>query len=190
MKKSMSKYATLISAATLAIGLLSVGPSAHAANADAELTLNFVGVACEGCTVTYQPANADSQMEKIKNDSVTFSSANGPLQAGYFLIDNPKFANLGAATAISLQYKGKIPGQKISRTGAIDSKRASVCWAGTDSQNSLRVRLSTVKDTALTGKSTKAILAWAQPTPTGATGPTSRTNKGRVMFNGDIGCSL
>ena len=190
MKKSMSKYATLISAAALAVGLLSVGPSAHAANADAELTLNFVGVACEGCTVTYQPANADSQMEKIKNDSVTFSSANGPMQAGYFLIDNPKFANLGAATAISLQYKGKIPGQKISRARAIDSKRASVCWAGTDSQNSLRVRLSTVKDTALTGKSTKAILAWAQPTPTGATGPTSRTNKGRVMFNGGIGCSL
>jgi hypothetical protein len=190
MKKSMSKYATLISAAALAIGLLSVGPSAHAANADAELTLNFVGVACEGCTVTYQPANADSQMEKIKNDSVTFTSANGPLQAGYFLIDNPKFADLGAATAISLQYKGKIPGQKISRTRAIDSKRASVCWAGTDSQNSLRVRLSTVKDTALTGKSTKAILAWAQPTPTGAKGPTLRTNKGRVMANGDLGCSL
>ena len=190
MKNPMSKYAALISAAALAIGLLSIAPSAHAANADAELTLNFVGVACEGCTVTYQPANADSQMEKIKNDSVTFTSANGPLQAGYFLIDNPKFADLGAATAISLQYKGKIPGQKISRARAIDSKRASVCWAGTDSQNSLRVRLSTVKDTALTGKSTKAILAWAQPTPTGATGPTLRSNKGRVMANGDLGCSL
>jgi hypothetical protein len=128
-------------------------------------------------------------MEKIKSRSVTFTSANGPLQAGYFLINNPKFALIGAATAITLQYKGKIPGQKISRTQAIDSKRAYICWTGTETQQSLRVRLSTVTDTAMTGGPTKAILAWAQPTPTGAKGPISRTNKGRVMFNGDIGCS-
>ena len=34
-EKSMNKFATLMSAAALAVGLLGIAPSAHAANADA-----------------------------------------------------------------------------------------------------------------------------------------------------------
>ena len=76
-----------------------------------------------------------------------------------------------------------------ARKKAKANKRASACWSGTDqSALALKIRLSTVKDKDMSGKSTKSLLSWAQPTIAASAG-FMKTSKGRIVINGDINCS-
>jgi len=186
----------LVASAAFTLGLTGIVAPSQAAPAPVSFTLNFVGVSCEGCTVNG---------EKIKNGSVTFTSDTGSIPPGVFMISNPKFGFMDANTVIVMQYKGKAVGSKMSRKEAVAAKRASSCWVGfnpvsnggTDSptENSMTIRLSTVKDKDMSGKTTKSILSWAKPTAT-VKGqlmekPSSKflpADKGRIMINGDLAC--
>ena len=104
-----------------------------------------------------------------------------------------------------LNDKGKAVGSQVTRKKAVAAKRASSCWVGynpvsnggTDSptENSMTIRLSTVKDKDMSGKTTKSILSWARPMAT-VKGqlmekPSSKflsASKGRILVNGDLAC--
>ena len=88
-----------------------------------------------------------------------------------------------------MQYRGAQKGDVVAREKAKANKRASACWSGTDqSAVALKIRLSTVKDKDMSGKSTKSLLSWAQPTIAASAG-FMKTSKGRIVINGDINCS-
>ena len=177
--------------AAVAVGLFSFAPLASA-NTQAEVTINFVGINCEGCTITYAPdSNATGTTVTIKNGSATFTSESGPLQPGYFSIDGDQFANLNARTTISFRYKGAKSGSTVARSEAITSKRVFPCWAGTDTTEEFTVRVGTVVDRNALGKNKRAVIAWVQPTPASAdvSGISYAANRGRFILNGDITCS-
>ena len=192
--KNMKKL--VVASAAFTLGLTGIVAPSQAAPAPVSFTLNFVGVSCEGCTVNG---------ETIKNGSVTFTSDTGSIPPGSFNINNPKFGDIDAATIIVMRYKGKAVGSKVTRKKAVAAKRASSCWAGynpvsnggTDSptENSMTIRLSTVKDKDMSGKATKSIVSWAKPTAS-VKGqlmekPSSkflRADKGRILINGDLAC--
>jgi hypothetical protein len=177
--------------AAVVLGLIGLAPPASAAS-NAEVTLNIVGINCEGCTITYAPdSNATGTTVTIKNGSATFTSESGPLEAGYFSIDGDRFANLNARTTISFRYKGAKSGSTVSRSEAITSKKVFPCWAGTDSTEEFTVRVGTVVDRNATGKNKRAVIAWVQPTPASAdvSGISYPANRGRFILNGDITCS-
>ena len=177
--------------AAVVLGLIGFAPPASAASTT-EVTLNFVGINCEGCTITYAPdSNATGTTVTIKNGSATFTSESGPLQPGYFSIDGDRFANLNARTTISFRYKGAKSGSTVSRSEAITSKRVFPCWAGTDSTEELTVRVGTVTDRNALGKNKRAVIAWVQPTPASAdvSGISYAADRGRFILNGDITCS-
>ena len=177
--------------AAVVLGFIGFAPPASAAST-AEVTLNFVGINCEGCTITYAPdSNATGTTVTIKNGSATFTSESGPLQPGYFSIDGDRFANLNARTTISFRYKGAKSGSTVSRSEAITSKRVFPCWAGTDSTEELTVRVGTVTDRNALGKNKRAVIAWVQPTPASAdvSGISYAADRGRFILNGDITCS-
>ena len=177
--------------AAVVLGLIGFAPPASAAS-NAEVTLNFVGINCEGCTITYAPdSNATGTTVTIKNGSATFTSESGPLQPGYFSIDGDQFANLNARTTISFRYKGAKSGSTVARSEAITSKRVFPCWAGTDSTEEFTVRVGTVVDRNALGKNKRAVIAWVQPTPASAdvSGISYAANRGRFILNGDIACS-
>ena len=177
--------------AAVVLGLIGFAPPASAASTT-EVTLNFVGINCEGCTITYAPdSNATGTTVTIKNGSATFTSESGPLQPGYFSIDGDRFANLNARTTISFRYKGAKSGSTVSRSEAITSKRVFPCWAGTDSTEEFTVRVGTVVDRNALGKNKRAVIAWVQPTPASAdvSGISYAADRGRFILNGDITCS-
>ena len=201
---------TLVTLAAFTLGITGIAAPSQAAPAPVSFTLNFVGVPCEGCTVTWQNGvDVDDQgggpQETIKNGSVTFTSDQGSMAPGSFSINNPKFGFIDAATIIVMRYKGKAVGSQVTRKKAVAAKRASSCWVGynpvsnggTDSptENSMTIRLSTVKDKDMSGKTTKSILSWARPTAT-VKGqlmekPSSKflsASKGRILVNGDLAC--
>jgi len=183
----------MVGAAASVFALLSVGLATPAHGADSlTLTVDFVGYDCEGCTVSYSGLPDATSSATIKNDKASFKFPGGTIDSGYFTISNPKFGFIDAATVTAMQYKGKAAGQKVSRNRAKNGKRARVCWAAEGARMAeewnLTVRLSTVKDKDVNGKSTRSILSWAQPTQS-AVGPYERTSKGRVLINGDIDCS-
>jgi hypothetical protein len=178
--------------AAVVLGLVGFAPSASAAP-NAEVTLNFVGLNCEGCTIYYSPDSGIGTFPPatIKNGSVTFTSKSGPLEPGYFAIDGDQFANLNAQTTISFLYKGSKPGSRVSRPQAMNSKKVFPCWAGTDTTAEFTVRVRTVVDGSAIGKNKRAVLAWVQPTPALAdvSGTSYAADKGRFSLNGDITCS-
>jgi len=177
--------------AAVVLGFVGFAPSASAAP-NAEVTLNFVGLNCEGCTVTYTPdSGATGQPTTIKNGSATFTAASGSLAPGYFAIDGDQFANLNAETTISFRYRGTKSGATVSRSQALKSNKVFPCWAGTDATAEFTVRVGTVIDGSALGKNKKAVIAWVQPTPASAdvSGASYATNKGRFILNGDIKCS-
>ena len=76
--------------AAVVLGFIGFAPPTSAAP-NAEVTLNFVGLNCQGCTITYAPdSDATGTTVTIKNGSATFTSDSGPLQPGYFSIDGDK----------------------------------------------------------------------------------------------------
>lgn len=177
--------------AALVLGLFGLAPLASAAT-NAEVTLNFVGINCEGCTITYTPDSVTTGMPAtIKNGSVTFTSESGTLAPGYFAIDGDRFANLNAVTTISFMYKGTKSGSTVSRSQAVKSNKVFPCWAGTDTTEEFTVRVGTVVDRSALGKNKRAVIAWVQPTPASAdiSGTSYATNRGRFILNGDIKCS-
>jgi hypothetical protein len=154
--------------------------------------LNFVGLNCEGCTVTYTPdSGATGQPATIKNGSATFTSESGPLEPGYFSIDGDRFANLNARTTISFRYKGAKSGSTVTRSEAIGAKKVVPCWSGTDATAEFTVRVGTVTDRNALGKNKRAVIAWVQPTPaaTDVSGSSYPADRGRFILNGDITCS-
>jgi len=177
--------------AAVVLGFIGFAPPASAAPS-AEVTLNFVGLNCEGCTVTYTPdSGATGQPATIKNGSATFTSASGSLAPGYFAIDGDQFANLNAETTISFRYRGARAGSTVSRSQALNSNRVFPCWAGTDSTEEFTVRVGTVIDRSALGSNKRAVIAWVQPTPAPAnvSGISYPTNRGRFILNGDIKCA-
>ena len=177
--------------AAVVLGFIGFAPPASAAPS-AEVTLNFVGLNCEGCTVTYTPdSGATGQPATIKNGSATFTSESGKLAPGYFAIDGDRFANLNAETTISFLYKGTKSGSTVSRSQALSAKKVFPCWAGTDATAEFTVRVRTVVDGSAIGKNKRAVLAWVQPTPALAdvSGTSYAADKGRFSLNGDITCS-
>ncbi len=177
--------------AAVVLGFVGFAPSASAAP-NAEVTLNFVGLNCEGCTVTYTPdSGATGQPATIKNGSATFTAASGALAPGYFAIDGNQFANLNAETTISFMYKGTKPGSTVSRSQALKSNKVFPCWAGTDATAEFTVRVGTVTDRNALGKNKRAVIAWVQPTPatTDVSGTSYPADRGRFILNGDITCS-
>lgn len=190
---STANVKKLIVAAASVFALSSFGIGTPAYGADSlTLTVNFVGYDCEGCTVSYSGLPDATSTAKIKNDKASFDFPGGTINPGYFIISNPKFGFIDAATVTVTQYKGKTAGQKVSRKRAKNAKRARVCWEAEGSSMAeewnLTIRLSTVKDKDVSGKPTRSILSWTQPTQSAA-GPYERTSKGRVLINGDIDCS-
>jgi hypothetical protein len=173
-----------------ACALSSLGMIAPVYGAEsATLNVKFVGSDCEGCEVSYSSLPDDAPQVKIKNNAATFDFPEGTIDPGYFIISNPKFGFIDAATVTVMQYKGKSAGQKVLRKQAKSAKRARVCWEGSQSvTDSITIRLSMVKDKDVSGKTTQSILSWARPTQD-AVGPYSRTSKGRVLINGDVDCS-
>jgi hypothetical protein len=177
--------------AAVVLGFIGFAPPASAAP-NAEVTLNFVGLNCEGCTVTYTPdSGATGQPATIKNSSATFTSESGKLAPGYFAIDGDRFANLNAETTISFRYRGARSGATVSRSQAIKSNRVFPCWSGTDATAEFTVRVGTVTDRNALGKNKRAVIAWVQPTPatTDVSGTSYRADRGRFILNGDITCS-
>ena len=177
--------------AALVLGLFGLAPLASAAT-NAEVTLNFVGINCEGCTITYTPDSVTTGMPAtIKNGSVTFTSESGTLAPGYFAIDGDRVAHLNAVTTISFMYKGTKSGSTVSRSQAVKSNKVFPCWAGTDTTEEFTVRVGTVVDRSALGKNKRAVIAWVQPTPASAdiSGTSYATNRGRFILNGDIKCS-
>jgi aminopeptidase N len=177
--------------AAVVLGFIGFAPSASAAPS-AEVTLNFVGLNCEGCTVTYTPdSGATGQPATIKNGSATFTSESGKLAPGYFAIDGDRFANLNAETTISFLYKGTKSGSTVSRSQALSAKKVFPCWAGTDATAEFTVRVGTVTDRNALGKNKRAVIAWVQPTPaaTDVSGTSYPADRGRFILNGDITCS-
>ncbi len=169
--------------------LLAIAPSAQAADPMTNVTLNFVGVNCEGCTVSTPAGETVVDMATIKNGTAILKIATADTAGIYFSINNPKFGDLDAATIIVMQYRGTQEGDVVTRKEAKANKRASACWSGTDQSDvAIKIRLSTVKDKDMSGKSTKSLLSWAQPT-LAASGGFMKTNKGRILINGDITCS-
>jgi hypothetical protein len=192
MKRFAKRISIMAVPAAVVLGLFGFAPLASA-DTNAEVTLNFVGVNCEGCTIYFTPDSGIGTFPPatIKNGSVTFTSKSGPLKPGYFAIDGDQFANLDAQTTISFLYKGSQPGSTISRSQAINSKKVFPCWAGTDTTAEFTVRVRTVVDSSAMGKNKRAVLAWVQPTPARAdvSGTSYAANKGRFSLNGDITCS-
>ena len=185
------RFSLVAMTAAVVLGLIGFAPPASAAS-NAEVTLNFVGINCEGCTITYAPdSNATGTTVTIKNGSATFTSESGPLQPGYFSIDGDRFANLNARTTISFRYKGAKSGSTVSRSEAITSKRVFPCWSGTDATAEFTVRVGTVTDRNALGKNKRAVIAWVQPTPASAdvSGISYAADRGRFILNGDITCS-
>jgi hypothetical protein len=177
--------------AAVVLGFIGFAPPASAAPS-AEVTLNFVGLNCEGCTVTYTPdSGATGQPATIKNGSATFTSESGKLAPGYFAIDGDRFANLNAETTISFLYKGTKSGSTVSRSQALSAKKVFPCWAGTDATAEFTVRVGTVTDRNALGKNKRAVIAWVQPTPaaTDVSGTSYPSDRGRFILNGDITCS-
>jgi hypothetical protein len=177
--------------AAVVLGFIGFAPPASAAPS-AEVTLNFVGLNCEGCTVTYTPdSGATGQPATIKNGSATFTSESGKLAPGYFAIDGDRFANLNAETTISFLYKGTKSGSTVSRSQALSAKKVFPCWAGTDASAVFTVRVGTVTDRNALGKNKRAVIAWVQPTPaaTDVSGTSYPADRGRFILNGDITCS-
>jgi hypothetical protein len=177
--------------AAVVLGFIGFAPPASAAPS-AEVTLNFVGLNCEGCTITYAPdSNATGTTVTIKNGSATFTSENGPLEPGYFSIDGDRFANLNARTTISFRYKGAKSGSTVTRSEAIGAKKVVPCWSGTDATAEFTVRVGTVTDRNALGKNKRAVIAWVQPTPaaTDVSGTSYPADRGRFILNGDITCS-
>jgi hypothetical protein len=177
--------------AAVVLGFIGFAPPASAAPS-AEVTLNFVGLNCEGCTVTYTPdSGATGQPATIKNGSATFTSESGKLAPGYFAIDGDRFANLNAETTISFLYKGTKSGSTVSRSQALSAKKVFPCWAGTDATAEFTVRVGTVTDRNALGKNKRAVIAWVQPTPaaTDVSGTSYPADRGRFILNGDITCS-
>jgi hypothetical protein len=189
-------FAKRISIATIpaavVLGLFGFAPLASA-DTNAEVTLNFVGVNCEGCTIYFTPDSGIGTFPPatVKNGSATFTSKSGPLEPGYFAIDGDQFANLNAQTTISFAYKGAKSGSAVSRSQAIKFKKVFPCWAGTDATEEFTVRVGTVVDRSAMGKNKRAVLAWVQPTPALAdvSGKSYATDRGRFSLNGDITCS-
>ena len=152
MKMFAKRISIVAIPAAFVLGLFGFAPLASAAP-NAEVTLNFVGLNCEGCTITYTPdSGATGMPATIKNGSATFTSESGALAPGYFAIDGDQFANLNAQTTISLMYKGAKSGSTVSRSQAIASKRVFPCWAGTDATEEFTVRVGTVIDRSALGK--------------------------------------
>jgi hypothetical protein len=177
--------------AAVVLGFIGFAPPASAAPS-AEVTLNFVGLNCEGCTVTYTPdSGATGPPATIKNGSATFTSESGKLAPGYFAIDGDRFANLNAETTISFLYKGTKSGSTVSRSQALSAKKVFPCWAGTDATAEFTVRVGTVTDRNALGKNKRAVIAWVQPTPaaTDVSGSSYPADRGRFILNGDITCS-
>ncbi len=168
-----------------AFSLIAIAPSAQAATPMTSVTLNFVGVNCEGCTVSTPAGDSVT----IKSDTAIFKIATADTAGTYFSVNNPKFGFIDAATIIVMQYRGAQEGDVVARKKAKANKRASACWSGTDQSSvAIKIRLSTVKDKDMSGKSTKSLLSWAQPT-VAASGGHLKTTKGRILINGDINCS-
>jgi hypothetical protein len=186
------RISVVVVSSAVVLGLFGFAPLASAAP-KAEVTLNFVGLNCEGCTVTYTPDSGIGTFPPatIKNGSATFTAQSGALAPGYFAIDGDKFANLNAETTISFMYKGTKSGSTVSRSQAVKSKKVFPCWAGTDSTEEFTVRVGTVVDKSALGKNKSAVIAWVQPTPASAdvSGTSYSANKGRFILNGDIKCS-
>jgi len=186
-----NRFSLVAIPATFVVGLFAFAPLASA-DTQAEVTFNFVGINCEGCTITYAPdSGAEGMPATITNGSATFTSASGALGPGYFSIDGDQFANLNARTTISFLYKGAKPGSTVSRSQAVTSKRVFPCWAGTDTTEEFTVRVGTVVDRSALGKNKRAVIAWVQPTPASAdvSGSSYAANRGRFILNGDINCS-
>lgn len=187
----VKRFSLVAVPAAVAVGLFGLAPLASA-DTQAEVTINFVGINCEGCTVTYAPdSGAEGMPATIKNGSATFTSASGALEPGYFSIDGDQFANLNARTTISFLYKGAKSGSTVSRSQAVTSKRVFPCWAGTDTTEEFTVRVGTVIDRSALGKNKRAVIAWVQPTPasTDVSGISYAADRGRFILNGDITCS-
>lgn len=191
MKIFARKVSLVAMPAAVVLGLVGFAPVASA-DTNAEVTLNFVGINCEGCTITYTPdSGATGQPATIKNGTATFTSESGPLEPGYFAIDGDQFANLNAETTISFRYRGAKSGSTVSRSQAIRSDKVFPCWAGTDTSEEFTVRVGTVIDRSALGKNKRAVIAWVQPTPatTDISGTSYPTNRGRFILNGDIKCA-
>jgi hypothetical protein len=191
MNMFVKRFSLVAAPAAVAVGLFALAPLASA-DTQAEVTINFVGINCEGCTITYAPdSGAEGMPATIKNGSATFTSESGALGPGYFSIDGDQFANLNARTTISFIYKGTKSGSTVTRSQAITSKRVFPCWAGTDATEEFTVRLSTVVDRNALGKNKRAVIAWVQPTPASAdvSGTSYVADRGRFILNGDINCS-
>lgn len=184
------KFSVVSAAAALALGLIGFAPAASA-DTTAEVTLNFVGLDCEGCTITYTPDSGTFAPATVKNGSVTFTSTSGPLAAGYFAIDGDQFANLNAQTTISMLYRGAASGSTVSRAQAIQSPKVFPCWAGTKTSSEYTVRVSVVRDRNALGKNKRAVIAWVQPSPARAdvSGSSFAADRGRFSLNGDITCT-
>jgi hypothetical protein len=192
----MNMFAKRISfvaiSAAVVLGFIGFAPSASAAP-NAQVTLNFVGLNCEGCTVTYTPDSGVGTFPPatIKIGSATFTSESGALAPGYFAIDGDRFANLNAETTISFLYKGTKSGSTVTRSQAIQAKKVVPCWSGTDATAEYTVRVGTVIDRNALGKNKRAVIAWVQPTPaaTDVSGTSYPADRGRFILNGDITCS-
>jgi hypothetical protein len=185
------RFSVVAMPAAVAVGLVAFAPLASA-DTQAEVTLKFVGVDCEGCTITYAPDSGGTGMQAtIANGSATFTSDSGALGPGYFSIDGDKFANLNARTTISFMYKGAKSGSTVTRSQAVTSKRVFPCWAGTDTTEEFTVRVSTVVDRNALGKNKRAVIAWVQPTPASGdvSGASYAADRGRFILNGDINCA-
>ena len=91
------------------------------------LNVKFVGSDCEGCEVSYSSLPDDAPPVNIKNNAATFDFPEGTIDPGYFIISNPKFGFIDAATVTVMQYKGKSAGQKVLRKQAKSAKRSFEC---------------------------------------------------------------
>lgn len=169
MKKILAGAAGVV----LAIGS-SIIPSHAAETPMTTLTMNFTGNNCEDCTIqavndgvlNAKPYKSYASAEKkIAGQSVTLKIPTAQTKNMYFVITDPRAADVDAQTLIVMQYAGINPGESIPRAIARDTDYASPCWSGTtESATELTINVRAVRLKGVTNKMLNVPLAWAVPT--------------------------
>lgn len=169
MKRRLTALA--LAAATLAAGA-GVGAAAETATAGPgeetiQLTIKLDG--CASCwvgLVHYDDTDADSYwapgQKQAQHGKVVFDVPTDKAQGLSISIDAAwATAYVHGSQYVVTQYGGFEPGDKVTKSDALQATEGSRCWVGTDHDRTIRVKVAKKRY----GSAPEvALLAWANPT--------------------------
>lgn len=163
--------ALALTSATLAAGVV-LAPAAAAAGTTT-ITFNVTG--CDGCTiwpVQWVDTSEDPwQGDKVTvvNGAATVTVPTAQTKGMSFNFSAPWAVEQNALQNIVMQYKGLAVGSTPTRAQALDSKKASGCWAGvTTAAVTLGVQVNRVRMTAFPASAGKGPYPVVYAAPTAA----------------------